>query len=112
MKQTEELARAKGGTVLDDPGLVDEVANLVEYPVAVMGSFNKEFLRVPKEVLITAMREHQRYFSVVDQQREPAALLHHDQQHPGRGHGGRPRGERAGARGAACPMPHIFSIMT
>jgi glycyl-tRNA synthetase beta chain len=67
IKQTQELAKSKSGTVLDDPGLVDEVANLVEYPVAVMGTFNKEYLRVPKEVLITAMREHQRYFSVVGQ---------------------------------------------
>ncbi len=65
-KQTQELARSKGGTVLDDDGLVDEVANLVEYPVAVVGTFNKDYLRVPKEVLIMAMREHQRYFSVVD----------------------------------------------
>jgi glycyl-tRNA synthetase beta chain len=66
VKQVEELARTKRGAVLEDSGLVDEVTNLVEYPVAVMGSFNKDFLRVPKEVLITAMREHQRYFSVVD----------------------------------------------
>jgi glycyl-tRNA synthetase beta chain len=65
VKQIQELATSKGGTVLDDPGLVEEVANLVEYPVAVMGAFNKDYLRVPKEVLITAMREHQRYFSVV-----------------------------------------------
>jgi len=67
IKQTEEIAKSKNGTVLDDPGLVEEVANLVEYPVAVMGTFNKEYLRVPKEVLITAMREHQRYFSIVGQ---------------------------------------------
>lgn len=66
IKQTQELAKAKNGNILEDSGLVDEVANLVEYPIAVMGSFNKEYLRVPKEVLITAMREHQRYFSVVD----------------------------------------------
>ena len=66
VKQTKELAASKNGTVLDDPGLVEEVANLVEYPVAVLGSFNPEYLRVPKEVLITAMREHQRYFSVVN----------------------------------------------
>ena len=63
--QIQDLARSYSGTVLDDPGLVDEVANLVEYPVAVMGTFSKEYLRVPKEVLIMAMREHQRYFSVV-----------------------------------------------
>jgi glycyl-tRNA synthetase beta chain len=65
-QQTAELARSAGGTVLDDPGLVEEVTNLVEYPVPVLGKFSRDFLRVPKEVLITAMREHQRYFSVVD----------------------------------------------
>jgi glycyl-tRNA synthetase beta chain len=62
--QIQDIAKAQGGAVLDDQGLVDEVANLVEFPVAVMGTFNKDYLRVPKEVLITAMREHQRYFSV------------------------------------------------
>lgn len=66
VKQTGELAAEKGGRVLEDPGLLDEVANLVEFPVAVMGGFSRDFLRVPKEVLITAMREHQRYFTVVD----------------------------------------------
>ncbi len=66
IKQIEELVKSKNGLVLDDPGLVEETANLVEYPVAVMGTFNKDYLRVPKEVLITAMREHQRYFSIVD----------------------------------------------
>jgi glycyl-tRNA synthetase beta chain len=66
IKQTQELARSVHGTVLEDAGLVDEVANLVEYPVAVLGAFSQDYLRVPKEVLITAMREHQRYFSVVD----------------------------------------------
>jgi glycyl-tRNA synthetase beta chain len=65
IEQIRGLAQSKGGSVLDDAGLVDEVANLVEYPVAVMGTFSREYLRVPKEVLITAMREHQRYFSVV-----------------------------------------------
>jgi glycyl-tRNA synthetase beta chain len=66
LKQTRELAGSANGTVLEDAGLLDEVANLVEYPVAVMGGFDKTYLRVPKEVLITAMREHQRYFSVAD----------------------------------------------
>ena len=65
LKQTGELAKSKGGLVLNDPDLVEEVANLVEYPTAVMGSIDKEYLRLPKDVLITAMREHQRYFSVV-----------------------------------------------
>ena len=68
VQQAHDLARTAGGRVLEDAGLVEEVMNLVEYPVPVLGSFNREFLRVPKEVLITAMREHQRYFSVVDGQ--------------------------------------------
>ncbi len=70
VKQASELAQSVGGKVLDDTGLVEEVMNLVEYPVPVLGTFSKEFLRVPKEVLITAMREHQRYFSVVDRRGE------------------------------------------
>ncbi|MCP3953242.1 MAG: glycine--tRNA ligase subunit beta [Desulfobacterales bacterium] len=59
-------AKASGGTVLEDPELVDIVTNLVEYPLATTGSFESEFLEVPREVLITAMREHQKYFAVVD----------------------------------------------
>ena len=59
-------AKASGGTVLEDPELVDIVTNLVEYPLASAGSFESEFLEVPREVLITAMREHQKYFAVVD----------------------------------------------
>jgi glycyl-tRNA synthetase beta chain len=45
---------------------VDIVVNLVEYPVPVVGSFEQKFLEVPGEILITAMREHQKYFAVVD----------------------------------------------
>ncbi len=59
-------AQAAGGAVLEDPELVDIVTNLVEYPIATTGRFEKEFLEVPREVLITAMREHQKYFAVVD----------------------------------------------
>lgn len=70
LKQTAELAASVNGMVLEDAGLVEEVMNLVEYPVPVLGTFAKDFLRVPKEVLITAMREHQRYFSVVDSRGE------------------------------------------
>ncbi|MBL0715246.1 MAG: glycine--tRNA ligase subunit beta [Desulfosarcina sp.] len=67
----EEVARAAaeaGGQVLEDPELVDIVTNLVEYPIATTGRFEIEFLEVPKEILITAMREHQKYFAVVDPQ--------------------------------------------
>jgi glycyl-tRNA synthetase beta chain len=64
-----EIAKAAekaGGKVLDDPELLDIVTNLVEYPAPVAGRFDDEFLELPDEVLITAMREHQKYFAVVD----------------------------------------------
>ncbi|MBU8905675.1 glycine--tRNA ligase subunit beta [Desertibacillus haloalkaliphilus] len=47
-----------------DEELLEEVNNLVEYPTALHGSYDEEFLSLPKEVLITSMREHQRYFPV------------------------------------------------
>lgn len=60
------VAKEAGGQVLPDAELVDIVTNLVEYPVPVAGTFDPVFLELPREVLITAMREHQKYFAVVD----------------------------------------------
>ena len=60
-------ARARGGRVVEDQELVDIVANLLEYPVSIVGSFDAHFLELPREVVVTAMREHQRYFAVEDQ---------------------------------------------
>ncbi len=69
--ESEIAAAAKkvGGRILPDQDLVDIVTNLVEYPVAVAGEFDKEFLELPDEVLITAMREHQKYFAVINKSR-------------------------------------------
>jgi glycyl-tRNA synthetase beta chain len=61
-----KAAKKAGGNILADEELVDIVKNLVEYPVAVVGKFDEDFLQLPDEVLITAMREHQKYFAVVD----------------------------------------------
>lgn len=66
-KETHRIARTTGGQLLPDEALLDEVTYLVEYPSAIMGTIPAEFLVVPKEVLITSMRSHQRYFSVVDE---------------------------------------------
>jgi len=63
-----EAAAAVGGTPARDPALVGIVANLVEYPSAVCGGFDAAFLELPAPVLITAMREHQKYFAVYDDQ--------------------------------------------
>ena len=65
-RETHRLAIAAGGHLLPDEELLEQVAYLVEYPSAVHGTFSAEFLKVPKEVLITSMRSHQRYFSIVD----------------------------------------------
>ena len=65
-RETHRVAIAAGGHLLPDEELLDQVAYLVEYPSAVHGTFSPEFLKVPKEVLITSMRSHQRYFSIVD----------------------------------------------
>jgi glycyl-tRNA synthetase beta chain len=66
VEEVTRAAAAAGGRVLADEALVDIVTNLVENPVATTGRFETQFLEVPKEVLITAMREHQKYFAVVD----------------------------------------------
>ncbi|MEK6599053.1 MAG: glycine--tRNA ligase subunit beta, partial [Deltaproteobacteria bacterium] len=66
LKGIKKEAKAVGGLVLQDDELLTEVTYLVEYPVALRGGFDKEFLSLPKDVVINAMREHQRYFSVVD----------------------------------------------
>ncbi|MFZ5776192.1 MAG: glycine--tRNA ligase subunit beta [Thermodesulfobacteriota bacterium] len=59
-------AESVGGTVLPDEELVDTVCNLVEKPFAICGTFEERFLALPQEVLITSMREHQKYFAVVN----------------------------------------------
>ena len=53
-------------TELDDEELLEEVTNLVEYPGAVKCSFDKEYLKIPAEIIETAMKDHQRYFPVKD----------------------------------------------
>jgi glycyl-tRNA synthetase beta chain len=65
-KEIDKAAKKVGGKILPDDELVEIVKNLVEYPVATAGKFDKEFLEVPGEILITAMREHQKYFAVID----------------------------------------------
>jgi glycyl-tRNA synthetase beta chain len=65
-RQVSQLAKRHGGQVLEDEKLLEEVTFLVEEPSAVLGTFDKRFLRLPDEVLITSMRSHQRYFALVD----------------------------------------------
>src|SRR5581483_8221852 len=50
----------------DDDALLDTVVNLTEWPSALLGSFDREFLQLPEEVLVTVMRDHQKYFAIED----------------------------------------------
>ena len=69
--QIDELTTKNDWQVELDEDLLEEVNNLVEYPTAFVGDFEERFLSVPEEVLVTSMKEHQRYFDV----RNSAGLL-------------------------------------
>ena len=73
-QQAEAAARALGGIAQIDNSLLDEVTALIEWPIAVSGNFDKKFLDIPQECLISSMQDHQKYFPVVDQS---GALLPH-----------------------------------
>jgi len=66
--QVMELVVTVNGQAVIDEELLDEVTAMVEWPVALIGEFEKRFLDVPSEALISAMKRHQKYFHVVDQQ--------------------------------------------
>lgn len=63
-REIERTAHAVGGEINPDPALLEEVSYLVEDPTAVCGSFEEKYLQLPRELLITTMRGHQRYFTV------------------------------------------------
>lgn len=63
-KQIEELAAKNAWTVPIDEELLEEVSSILEYPTAFAGTFDKKYLVVPEPVLVTSMKEHQRYFVV------------------------------------------------
>lgn len=65
-QQVKAEAEKVGGVAVIDADLLDEVTALVEWPVALTGNFEKRFLDVPAEALIASMKEHQKYFHVVD----------------------------------------------
>ena len=67
VNQIKDIEKAQNVQVEIDDELLNEVLNLVEYPTAFMGSFDTKYLEVPEEVLVTSMKNHQRYFVVCDQ---------------------------------------------
>ncbi|MGE5587337.1 MAG: glycine--tRNA ligase subunit beta [Clostridia bacterium] len=62
-----EAAKAIGGRIVEDEGLLEELTFLAEHPVPLVGRFDPDLLRLPREVIVTPMRGHQRYFSVEDE---------------------------------------------
>ena len=66
-QQVNEVAKSLDGQPLIDSALLDEVSGLVEWPVAISGSFEERFLEVPQEALIASMQGHQKFFPVVNQ---------------------------------------------
>jgi len=62
--QVNELAEKLGGEAVINPGLLEEVTGLVEWPVALAGNFDQRFLELPAEALISSMEGHQKYFAV------------------------------------------------
>ena len=65
-RDSRALAEKAGLTLKADGGLLDEVAGLVEWPVALIGAIDKAFMDLPDEVLTTSMRHHQKYFALTD----------------------------------------------
>lgn len=61
-----KLVREKGGRILEDENLLEEVTYLVEYPTPLIGKIKEEYLELPRDVIVTPMKEHLRYFPVVD----------------------------------------------
>jgi glycyl-tRNA synthetase beta chain len=66
--KVQQVAAEKNTSVIPDPELLDDVNNLIEAPDVIMGSFDPKYLTLPEQVIVTAMREHQKYFAVRDSQ--------------------------------------------
>jgi len=69
----DRVAQEEGMTVKSDPGLLDEVTGLVEFPVVLIGRIDDASMELPPEVLATAMRTHQKYFTCLKSDGSPAA---------------------------------------
>ncbi len=92
LADAKNLAFAQGYELVEDAGLLAEVAGLVEWPVVLMGSFDEAFLAIPPEVIRTTIRNNQKCFVL----RDPRTAQARQQVHPRRQHrgGGRRQGDR------------------
>ncbi|MGE5072103.1 MAG: glycine--tRNA ligase subunit beta [Anaerolineae bacterium] len=87
--QVRQAAASTGGEAIVEEGLLAEVTNLIEKPTAVLGGFNPEFLGLPRDVLVSTMKKHQRYFPVQES---------------------RSKAKGAGSDGAARLLPNFIAI--
>mgnify|MGYP000887574266 FL=1 len=69
-KQIQELAAKNNWIIPIDEDLLEEVSSILEYPTAFAGTFDEKYLVVPEAVLVTSMKEHQRYFVVYNQEKQ------------------------------------------
>ncbi len=74
LNQLKELEAKHNFVIGEDEDLLEEVIYLLEYPTALVGDFDEDFLKIPQEAVITPMKEHQRYFPVFD---KDGKLLNH-----------------------------------
>ena len=66
LKGLNSLSSQVGGDYMKDEKLLDEVVNIVEYPTVLVGEIDNEYLELPREVITTPMKDHQRYFPILD----------------------------------------------
>ncbi len=78
----EQAAFARGLTLVEDKGLLAEVAGLVEWPVVLLGDIDERFLGLPPEVLRTSMKEHQKFFSLAENCPNPVQISVQNVQNP------------------------------
>ncbi|MEJ8581756.1 glycine--tRNA ligase subunit beta [Helicobacter pylori] len=76
LQEIKELETKHCIIVETDRDLLDEVVAITEYPSALLGEFDKAFLKLPSEIIITSMKENQRYFAVFDQKSQESQTLH------------------------------------
>lgn len=70
VQKANRLAKEKGGSLLYDEDLIEEVIDINEYPTPLIGNINPKYLSLPKEVVITPMKDHQRFFPVLSEENE------------------------------------------
>ncbi len=102
LTEAKQLAFAQGLELVEDEGLLDEVAGLVEWPVVLMGSFDEKFLQIPEEVIRATIRNNQKCF--VLRKSVPSPLVGEGRGSPSRSRDGVP-GEEGGAGSAPASRP-------